>query len=214
MATWSRVPSIPSLLDAVPYRLTALALFALVTVADLVSGYEFNFFLFYLVPIMLAAWHGRTVWVVMLATLSSVFWMAADAYVWHVSSSFAYLFWNGAMRLCAFLLVGLLMSLTRRLLRQQEVVNAQLSQTLQEVRQLKGLLPVCAACKRIRNDRGYWEEIEAYISDHSDAIFTHGICPTCAQHLYPDLCEEAHDPHAPALGLPDNDVPPVIPAPQ
>jgi hypothetical protein len=52
---------------------------------------------------------------------------------------------------------------------------------------LRGLLPICSSCKKIRNDQGYWEQIEVYIRDHSEADFSHGICPECAQKLYPEL---------------------------
>ncbi len=48
-----------------------------------------------------------------------------------------------------------------------------------EIKQLRGLLPICAYCKRVRNDKNYWEQIESYIGDHSDVSFTHGICPEC-----------------------------------
>jgi phosphoserine phosphatase RsbU/P len=65
--------------------------------------------------------------------------------------------------------------------------NADLRKALKEVKTLSGLLPICACCKMIRNDEGYWQEIEAYISDHSEAEFSHGICPDCAAQLYPDL---------------------------
>ena len=51
------------------------------------------------------------------------------------------------------------------------------------VKQLSGLLPICASCKKIRDDKGYWQQIEAYIRDHSDAEFTHGMCPQCAKRL-------------------------------
>jgi hypothetical protein len=52
-------------------------------------------------------------------------------------------------------------------------------ETIAHLKALKGLLPICAWCKKIRNDFGYWEEVELYITKHSDATFTHGICPTC-----------------------------------
>jgi preprotein translocase subunit YajC len=63
----------------------------------------------------------------------------------------------------------------------------ELQETLDKVRMLSGLLPICASCKRIRNDKGYWEQIEIYIRDHSEAEFTHGICPECREKLYPEL---------------------------
>jgi PleD family two-component response regulator len=70
---------------------------------------------------------------------------------------------------------------------QQELVekNAQLADALARVRTLKGLLPICANCKKIRNDQGYWQQVEVYVRDHSDAQFSHGICPGCLPRLYP-----------------------------
>ncbi len=59
-----------------------------------------------------------------------------------------------------------------------------------EIRALKGLLPICSSCKRIRDDKGYWNRIEEYIRANTDARFTHGICPDCARKLYPDVSSE------------------------
>jgi sigma-B regulation protein RsbU (phosphoserine phosphatase) len=55
----------------------------------------------------------------------------------------------------------------------------ELEQALARVKQLQGLLPICSYCKKIRDDRNYWKQVEAYISDHSEAVFSHGICPEC-----------------------------------
>jgi len=65
--------------------------------------------------------------------------------------------------------------------------TSQLQQSLAEVKTLKGLLPICASCKKVRDDHGFWSQIESYISRHSDAQFTHGICPDCSKRLYPDV---------------------------
>ena len=71
---------------------------------------------------------------------------------------------------------------------ERESLIAKLKIALQEVKTLSGLLPICSSCKRIRNDDdNTWQQIEAYIASHSDADFTHGICPDCAHRLYPDL---------------------------
>jgi DNA-directed RNA polymerase subunit M/transcription elongation factor TFIIS len=67
---------------------------------------------------------------------------------------------------------------------EREKLIAQLQNALTEVKKLSGLLPICASCKKIRNDKGYWEQIEIYIHDRSEADFTHGICPECAERLY------------------------------
>jgi len=62
-----------------------------------------------------------------------------------------------------------------------------LEDALAEIKKLSGLLPICASCKNIRDDKGYWNQIETYIKEHSEAEFTHSICPQCAKKLYPDL---------------------------
>ena len=63
----------------------------------------------------------------------------------------------------------------------------ELQKALGEVKQLSGILPICASCKKIRDDAGYWKQIESYITSHSDAQFSHGICPECVKKLYPGL---------------------------
>lgn len=65
-------------------------------------------------------------------------------------------------------------------------VIGELHEALHNIKTLKGLLPICAACKKVRDDQGYWADIESYIRHHSDADFTHGICPACAERLYPE----------------------------
>lgn len=65
----------------------------------------------------------------------------------------------------------------------------ELQDALSQIKTLKGLLPICAACKKIRDDKGYWNQIEVYIRDRSDAEFSHSICPECMARLYPELAE-------------------------
>jgi len=71
--------------------------------------------------------------------------------------------------------------------RQLRETNRELENALASVKTLTGLLPICASCKKIRNDKGYWEQIELYISEHTGADFSHSICPDCAAKLYPEL---------------------------
>lgn len=65
--------------------------------------------------------------------------------------------------------------------------NEALQQALDQVKLLSGLLPICSNCKKIRNDEGNWQEMTVYIRDHSEADFSHGICPDCMRKLYPDF---------------------------
>ena len=64
------------------------------------------------------------------------------------------------------------------------IMNDELRDALSHVKKLQGMLPICASCKKVRDDDGYWQQIESYISDHSDAKVTHGICPECMRKLY------------------------------
>ena len=73
---------------------------------------------------------------------------------------------------------------------EREKLIEDLKQALSEVKTLSGLLPICSNCKKIRDDTGYWNQLEGYISEHSDALFSHSICPDCATKLYPHLFRE------------------------
>jgi len=75
-------------------------------------------------------------------------------------------------------------------LAQREQLIQELQSALSNVKLLSGLLPICAHCKKVRDDKGYWNQIEIYIRDHSEACFTHGICPECTKKLYPELSAE------------------------
>lgn len=65
--------------------------------------------------------------------------------------------------------------------------NLELQQALDDVRVLSGIVPICSYCKQIRDDQGYWNQLESYLSAHSEARFSHGICPSCARTLFPDI---------------------------
>lgn len=69
----------------------------------------------------------------------------------------------------------------------RERLIGELRGALSEVKQLSGLLPICASCKKIRDDQGYWNQIEEYIRTHTEAEFSHSICPDCVRELYPNL---------------------------
>jgi hypothetical protein len=91
----------------------------------------------------------------------------------------------------AFMILNGLIGLFWGNLKQADIekseIIAQLHKALEEVKTLSGFLPICASCKKIRDDKGYWNQIEAYISEHSEVEFSHGICPECIKKLYPDF---------------------------
>ncbi len=68
---------------------------------------------------------------------------------------------------------------------EQKKLVGTLQKALSEIKALSGMLPICSSCKKIRDDKGYWNQIEAYIHEHSEAVFSHSLCPECAIKLYP-----------------------------
>jgi CheY-like chemotaxis protein len=76
-----------------------------------------------------------------------------------------------------------------RAAKEREKLIAQLEEALLQVKRLSGLLPICAACKKIRDNQGHWHQVEEYITTHSEAGFSHGICPQCARELYPEYAK-------------------------
>ena len=73
---------------------------------------------------------------------------------------------------------------------ERERLIAELQEALANVKTLSGLIPICASCKKVRDDQGYWTQLETYLAQHSDAEFSHGLCLDCMRKLYPDYSEE------------------------
>ncbi|SHO49785.1 PAS domain-containing protein [Desulfopila aestuarii] len=85
-------------------------------------------------------------------------------------------------------MIGIILDITelRRTEVEREKLIVELQDALDKVKVLSGFLPICGTCKKIRNDSGYWQQIEAYIRQHSKAVFSHSICPDCAKKLFTD----------------------------
>ena len=86
------------------------------------------------------------------------------------------------------LIFGIALDITER--KQMEAAleeeRRRLQEALDDVRILRGILPICANCKKVRDDKGYWNQVEKYVSEHSEVKFSHGICPECLKILYPE----------------------------
>ena len=100
-------------------------------------------------------------------------------------------YWAGtANRLFSLAVIWLTTYLTykrRDELTLRERLVAEREEAVQQLRVLRGLLPICAGCKRIRDDKGYWTQVEEYLTHHSEVQFSHGLCPDCAKRLYPSF---------------------------
>ncbi len=79
------------------------------------------------------------------------------------------------------------------ILKEKEQLIIELQDALATIKTLRGCLPICSHCKKIRNDKGYWERLESYIHEHSEAEFTHSLCPECLEELYPELHQKKED---------------------
>ncbi|MDD3148646.1 MAG: PAS domain-containing protein, partial [Candidatus Riflebacteria bacterium] len=88
--------------------------------------------------------------------------------------------------------VGMSYDIHARKLAEQEREEAiqKLLTALAEIKTLRGIVPICASCKKVRDDQGYWNQVEAYVSKHSEIQFTHGLCPECLKALYPDFTDK------------------------
>lgn len=83
--------------------------------------------------------------------------------------------------------IGLMQLNSSMLEKEQKDLINELKNALGEIKTLRGIVPICSHCKKIRDDKGYWNQIEEYISRHSEAVFSHGICQECAEKYYPDM---------------------------
>jgi hypothetical protein len=80
-----------------------------------------------------------------------------------------------------------LLDLKRELEKRVETRTLELKKAQAEIKTLTGILPICSFCKKIRDDKGYWEQVEVYINKHSEADFSHSVCPKCMQENYPNF---------------------------
>ena len=172
----------------------SLAFILVLGVIDYQTGDEFDLFLFYAIPVALIAWWVGRWAAVSLALVSVGVWFAANPLEAIRYSSPFFLHWNAILHAGWLLLVVFTISQIRSNFDRERRLNADLAQALSQVRELRGLLPLCAWCRKIRNDEGYWEQIESYLRRTTHAEFTHGICPDCAVRLRKEATAPQGDP--------------------
>jgi K+-sensing histidine kinase KdpD len=157
---------------------------------DYSTGYDLHVFAFYFLPVWLVSWQVGLRSGAYMAVLAAGMWFTADYASGHPYPSPGIAGWNALMEFVACLVVAGIASVARRQMRAQEKLNAELFKTMAQIKRLEGLLPICAACKQIRNERGEWEVMEKYITTHSEAQFSHSVCPNCARQLYPQYVDD------------------------
>jgi len=147
---------------------------------DYVTSYDLGFFVFYFIPISIGAWRSGSRFAYLLSMLSALAWGLSDWYSGHTYSHVLYYAWNAIIRLISFLTIGYILGQLHKLLIEERKISRDLHAALNQVKTLSGLLPICAWCKRIRDDKGYWQQIEEYVKTHTDVQFSHGLCKECA----------------------------------
>lgn len=125
-------------------------------------------------------------------------WETLEIPIRHVDGTIRTLLWNSAniygtdgKTLISTIAQGQDITERKRAEEEREKTIQDLQKALAEIKTLKGIVPICASCKKIRDDKGYWEQVDAYVSRHTDAQFTHGICPDCMKKLYSEFIEDS-----------------------
>ncbi len=164
-------------------------LLAVIFVVDLLVPLGVAVGVMYLVVVLLTLWTPNSKTTLVIAMLSSLLIVAAYFYKPPVDSMWKVILNRGISLFIVW--AAALLGLKKNKIEQQgNMLLLEREKALQEMRILKGFLPICASCKKIRDDNGYWTQIERYIKEHSEAEFTHGLCPDCASRLYPDFYKE------------------------
>jgi dTDP-glucose pyrophosphorylase len=146
-----------------------------VLVSDYILGPLIQFPFLFIIPVTLASWYSGRVWGFVLGSalpLGRLLFFAFWTVPWTPLEASV----NALIRICVLLLIAFLVDRTAK----------QSRSLTKEVQVLKGLLPICGFCKKIRNEDNTWEQLERYISQHSEAQFSHGFCPDCAREHYPE----------------------------
>jgi hypothetical protein len=152
-----------------------------VAVLDYMTGYELGFFAFYFLPIAFAAWRLGLFSALITAIFSAMVWFWMDALTGHVYRNNVVAVWNTIIRLISFIIIGWGLAWIHDLLLKERNATAELRRALAEIKILEGILPICASCKKIRSEHNEWQQMEIYITAHSKAQFSHGLCPECAK---------------------------------
>lgn len=164
-----------------------IAILLLVGWIDEITGYEIHLPALYFAPVALLAWNVGLRDGLIMVVLATITWYLADRGAGHTYQSWFDGYLNAAMEMIAYAVVAYTVSRVRRELTIEKQLNAQLSKALSEINRLEGLLPICSSCKKIRKPDNTWQQIEEFVSQRTEATFTHGLCPECTKKLFPGI---------------------------
>jgi hypothetical protein len=165
----------------------ALLLNLIIGVIDYLTGYEIGIEVFYLIPIGILSWLVNRNAGFIMSAIGAATIVTANFFAGKVIQNYLIESWNVLVHFGFFIVAVYLISEEKIISENNKILIDKLQNSLDEIKTLSGLLPICAACKKIRDDDGYWKQIEHYISEYTDARFSHSICPDCKEKLYPGL---------------------------
>lgn len=154
---------------------------ALIGYLDFLTGREFGFFVFYFGPVGFAGWRLGLGSGVAISLISAAIWASADLATGFLYQHHFIPAWNATIRFVAFLIIAVGSNNLRRAFDKQEKISHDLAHAMSQIKTLEALLPICASCKKIRDEKGEWQILEAYIGKHAGVRFSHGVCPECAR---------------------------------
>ena len=164
-----------------------LGLFLAVILIDICSPPEVEFSAFYLMPVIWLAWSRGTREGIWMALTAGVGWYIHDRLSGRPMSSEFFRFWDALNHQLSYLLAAWVVGALRREVQTQRTLNQKLNEAMSQVRELKGLLPVCAWCHQIRDEAGEWHSMEGFLLKRTRAAATHSICPACLAKEVPDM---------------------------
>ena len=143
---------------------------------------------FYVVPVLITLWAPRKSFTLAVAVLATILTLACFFYKPPAGELWKVIF-NRSISVFVIWVTAILGLQRKTAVEKREEAVRERELALEEVKILRGSLPICSYCKKIRNDTGAWTQMEAYIRDHSEAEFSHGLCPDCAKKVYQELLE-------------------------
>ena len=170
---------------------------------------DYGIAMLYVIPLIVARWWGtRTT-----GALMAVFCTFAEVYTNVITNAYqgtyalTTFWWGLVLHVAIYLTISITLTWVKGLILKEKTARIaecaakeELSEALNNVRELEGLLPICSWCKKIRDDSGFWIKVEGYIAQHSKAKFTHGICPDCKPRFLEDVLGRDRTPKTPTNG--------------
>jgi hypothetical protein len=151
---------------------------------DYVSGFKFSLFPLYLLPIAVISWNENIAVTILCSIIASVIIAAKDTHNALAYNMGIYFYWDIIVKIFVILLMSYALWKIRNLIIEKDALNVQLQQSLAEISELREMIPICAWCHSIRNDKGLYEKIDSYLSKHTGSKLTHVICPACTEKYY------------------------------